>query len=82
MAKNIEIEAKGLLVKDEYELIFHQLNLKPYVQINYYIKNDHFNFKQYGLRIRFKNNKYEYKKVIYYYAKCIIRKGTKECKCL
>ena len=59
MAKNIEIEAKGLLDKDEYELIFHKLSLKPYVQINYYIKNDHFDFKQYGLRIRFKDNKYE-----------------------
>ncbi len=60
MSTNIEIEAKVLLSKEDY-LNLLNLNLgKPYVQINYYIDNSSHSFtKKYGLRIRYKNNKYE-----------------------
>lgn len=62
MSRNLEIEVKGLLSKEEYEKILHSfLDLKPYVQVNYYIDTKDFEIKsnKCGLRIRYKNNKYE-----------------------
>ena len=60
MSTNLEIEAKVLLAEEDYQKI-NNLNLaKPYIQINYYFDNkDHTFSKIYGLRIRYKNDKYE-----------------------
>lgn len=62
MSRNLEIEVKGLLSKEEYEKIIHGFpNENPYVQINYYIDTKDFEIKsnKCGLRIRFKDDKYE-----------------------
>lgn len=62
MSRNLEIEVKGLLSKEEYEKILHSFpNQKSYVQVNYYIDTKVFEIKskRCGLRIRFKDKKYE-----------------------
>ena len=58
MSTNIEIEAKALINKEGYELLTK--DLEKYKQINYYIDYSDLSLsKTFGLRIRFKNNKYE-----------------------
>lgn len=62
MSRNLEIEVKGLLSKDEYDkLLGFFPNQKPYVQTNFYIDTKGFAIKEKncGLRIRQKGNKFE-----------------------
>lgn len=62
MSKNIEIEIRANLTKEEYELIVHHFsNLTSYSQINYYIDDSKFSFSNnnHGLRIREKEGKFE-----------------------
>lgn len=62
MSRNLEIEVKGLLSKEEYELILSNFDKqKCYEQINYYIDTKEFliRAKNCGLRIREKLGKYE-----------------------
>ena len=60
MPTNVEIEAKILIQDYEYERLIKSLNIKTYSQNNYYFDNSDYSFsKIYGLRIRYKNNKYE-----------------------
>lgn len=62
MSKNIEIEIRANLTKEEYELIVHHFsNLTGYSQINYYIDDSKFSFSNnnHGLRIREKEGKFE-----------------------
>ena len=63
MATNIEIEAKVLINKDEYNRIVRKLQkniLKDKVQVNYYIDTKDFQLKNagIGLRVRALNNEY------------------------
>ena len=62
MSRNLEIETKGFLTKEEYELILsHFKSETPYVQTNYYIDTDKFKVRLLGcgLRARKKEGKYE-----------------------
>lgn len=60
MPTNLEIETKALISEKEYNHILSSCDNKSYIQANYYIDDKNFSLsKQYGLRIRFKNNKYE-----------------------
>ena len=62
MSRNLEIETKGFLTKEEYELILsHFKDEKPYVQTNYYIDTDKFKVRLLGcgLRVREKEGKFE-----------------------
>lgn len=63
MATNIEIEAKVLINKDEYNRIVKKLQkniLKDKIQVNYYIDTKDYVLKKagIGLRVRALNNKY------------------------
>ena len=63
MATNIEIEAKVLINKDEYNRIVRKLQkniLKDKVQVNYYIDTKDYQLKNagIGLRVRALNNEY------------------------
>lgn len=63
MSKNIEIEYKLLLTKQQYLSIYNDYNkIKHYEQINYYFDTyDHIlKNKRYMLRVRVKNNNYEF----------------------
>jgi len=61
MSTNLEIEAKALLTREEYNKILSSLDKKSYVQINYYFdtKDLFLVSKKLGLRIREKNNTFE-----------------------
>lgn len=62
MPTNLEIESKSMLQKSDYlKLISAFKNIKNYKQINYYISSPEMieKVKDFGLRIRKKNNKYE-----------------------
>ena len=62
MPKNLEIEAKSMLKKEDYlSLISAYKNIENYKQINFYISSEEMlkKIKDFGLRIRRKNKKYE-----------------------
>ena len=62
MSRNLEIESKGELTKEEYETILASFpNETPYVQVNYYIDTPNFRIRalKCGLRIRHKNDEFE-----------------------
>lgn len=60
MPTNLEIETKAMIDEREYNYILSLYSNKSYIQTNYYIDDKEFSLsKQYGLRIRFKNNQYE-----------------------
>lgn len=62
MSKNIEIEVRANLDKEEYDKILSSFNKdKTYTQTNYYIDNKSCSFssEKYGLRIRNKNGNFE-----------------------
>lgn len=64
MAANIEIEAKALITKEEYDKIVHYYEdevSKEYDQINYYIDTEDLFLKSLGigLRIRYLENSYK-----------------------
>ena len=62
MPKILEIESKSMLKKEEYfSLISAYKNIKKYKQINYYISSEEMlkKVKDFGLRIREKNHKFE-----------------------
>jgi len=62
MSKNLEIEAKSMLEKSEYEIILSKfLKTKIYAQTNYYISSKELAKKvnDIGLRIRKKKNGFE-----------------------
>src|SRR5574344_1500630 len=63
MFSNIEIEAKVLLTKSEYDKVYESLNMKPdqtYAQTNFYIDSPERILKDVdvALRIREKKGKY------------------------
>ena len=62
MPKNLEIESKSMLEKEDYKaLVSAYKNIKNYKQINYYISSNQLleKVEKYGLRIRKKNKFYE-----------------------
>ena len=62
MEKNIEIEFKTLLTKEQYEQMKQLFTeITPYSQINHYFdtNNQDLYRKREMLRVRFKNNKYD-----------------------
>lgn len=62
MSKNIEIEIRAILTKDEYEKVLSSLsNYTSYSQTNYYLDDSKLSFSNnyHGLRIREKDHKYE-----------------------
>ena len=62
MSDSIEIEAKALISKEDYEKLASLFKeKKSYVQINYYIdtKNSDLRKKGLALRVRFKDTKFE-----------------------
>ena len=64
MGSNIEIEAKVLINKDEYNKVIEHLHLDAYRRIkqtNYYIDTDNRDIKNngYALRVREKNQEFE-----------------------
>lgn len=60
MSKNLEIEAKALINKKDYEKLVSLCNEKSYLQINHYIDDKDLSLsKKIGIRIREKNNRYE-----------------------
>lgn len=55
MATNIEIEAKALISKEDYNLVIKHLNADKYKkikQINYYLDTDEFQLKNLGIGLR------------------------------
>ena len=64
MGSNIEIEAKVLVSKEEYNQVIKNLHLDTYYkfkQTNYYIDSDEYDIKKNGfaLRVREKNQEFE-----------------------
>ena len=61
--KNLEIEFKALLTKEQYDSILELFkDVQPYVQVNYYFdkRDGSLIANRNSLRVRFKNNSYEF----------------------
>lgn len=60
MSRNLEIETKALISEFDYHLLVNKYQEKRYVQINFYIDNQLRKLDdKLGLRIRYKDRKYE-----------------------